>query len=145
MDLGHWTYEGTLPSDCFGFIYEIKNNLNNKKYIGKKQIVKKIKRPPLKGKKNKRSILTESDWKTYSGSCRELNEDIDSQGKEHFAFTILKICYNKWELSYYEAELQFKLGVLLSSEYYNGIINCRIGKKPKQRETKNTSSQLTDN
>ena len=138
MDLGHWIYDGDFPSDCYGFIYQIENKLTGKKYIGKKQTVKKLKRPPLKGKKNKRTVITESDWKTYTGSCRELNEDIEDIQKENFAFIILRICYNKWELSYYEAKLQFELEVLLSDDYYNGIINCRIGKVPKRNENKTT-------
>ena len=134
MDLGHWHYHENFPEEsCYGFIYEITNLVNKRSYIGKKQIEKIIKRPPLKGKKNKRHLITESDWKTYTGSCNELNAEINHQGKELFAFTILRLCYNKWELAYYEAELQFKLKVLLSDEYYNGIINCRIGKKPKTK------------
>ena len=116
MDLGHWQFDGIIPQGCYGFIYEIR---------------KIIKRPPLKGKKNKRHILQESDWKSYTGSCNELNEDINQLGKENFAFTILDICYNKWELAYKEARLQFEREVLLSNEYYNGIINCRVGKQPK--------------
>ena len=133
MDLGHWHYYENFPkTSCYGFIYEITNLVNKKVYIGKKQIEKIIKRPPLKGKKNKRKVITESDWKTYTGSCNELNNDIKTYGKENFSFTILRLCYNKWELAYYEAELQFKLGVLLKNNYYNGIINCRIGKKPKK-------------
>ena len=131
MDLGHWQFEDKIPEDCYGFIYEIENNLSGKKYIGKKQLVRKIKRAPLKGRKNKRHILKESDWKTYTGSCNELNADINQYGKEHFAFTIIGLCYNKWELAYQEAQIQFDKGVLLSDKYYNGIINCRIGKKPK--------------
>ena len=134
MDLGHWLYHENFPKEsCFGFIYEITNLFNKRRYIGKKQIQKIIKRPPLKGKKNKRHLITESDWKIYTGSCVELNQDIEKYGKKDFAFTILRLCYNKWELAYYEAELQFKLQVLLSDEYYNGIINCRIGKKPKKK------------
>lgn len=132
MDYGHWTYNGDWPSNCYGFIYEITNNITNKKYIGKKQVQKILKRPPLKGKKNKRHVIQESDWKTYTGSCNELNNDIKLHEKQNFSFNILRICYNKWELAYYEAKLQFELGVLLSDQYYNGIINCRIGKKPKQ-------------
>tara|TARA_Y100000310_G_C20391747_1_gene673141 strand:+ start:166 stop:591 length:426 start_codon:yes stop_codon:yes gene_type:complete len=138
--LGHWQYDGEWPKNCFGFIYEIKNKTTGMKYIGKKQVQKIIKRPPLKGKKNKRHVITESDWKTYTGSSNELNEAIKTQKKTDFAFTILRICYNKWELSYYEAELQFKLGVLLSSKYYNGIINCRIGKKPKTNDHNRSDS-----
>lgn len=134
MNLGHWIYHENFPKEsCFGFIYEITNLYNKKRYIGKKQIQKTIKRPPLKGKKNKRHLITESDWKTYTGSCAELNQDIEQFGMENFAFTILRLCYNKWELAYYEAELQFKLQVLLSDEFYNGIINCRVGNKPKKK------------
>ena len=132
MDLGHWTYNEDLPEDCYGFIYEIVNNINNRKYIGKKQTVRRIKRPPLKGKRNKRHTIVESDWKLYTGSCNSLNKDIEILGKENFSFNILKICYNKWELAYEEAKLQINLDVLLLDEYYNGIINCRIGKKPKK-------------
>tara|TARA_R100000808_G_scaffold13636_1_gene32893 strand:+ start:2666 stop:3088 length:423 start_codon:yes stop_codon:yes gene_type:complete len=134
MDLGHWEYDGEFPEDAYGFIYQITNNTNNRKYIGKKQTVKVIKRPPLKGKKNKRHVIQESDWRTYTGSCSELNIDIDELGKENFAFTILKICYNKWELAYEETKLQIQQDVLLLDEYYNGIINCRIGKRPRQRD-----------
>ena len=136
MDLGHWTYTEEWPENCFGFIYQITNLNDYKKYIGKKQVVKRIKRAPLKGKKNKRHILTESDWKTYTGSSNQLNEDIDKLGKDRFSFQILQICHSKWELSYYEAQLQFSVGVLLRDDYYNGIINCRIGKKPLARSTK---------
>ena len=133
VDTGHWQYHEDFPKErCYGFIYEITNLSTQRSYIGKKQIEKVIKRPPLKGKKNKRHIITESDWKTYTGSCNELNNDINQYGMENFSFTILKLCYNKWELAYYEAELQFKLNVLLSDKYYNGIINCRIGKQPKK-------------
>jgi hypothetical protein len=133
MNLGHWQYDDTFPKGCYGFIYEIVNTTNNRRYIGKKQVVKKIKRPPLKGRKNKRHVLLESDWKTYTGSCNQLNDQINLLGKENFAFNILKICYNKWELAYEEAKLQFECGVLVSDDYYNGIINCRIGKRPKSR------------
>ena len=134
MDLGHWSYHEIFPEEsCYGFIYEITNLSNQRSYIGKKQIQKIIKRPPLKGKKNKRKLITESDWKTYTGSSNYLNEDIEKYGKENFSFTILRLCYSKWELAYYEAELQFERKVLLSDDYYNGIINCRIGKRPKKK------------
>ena len=48
-------------------------------------------------------------------------------GKDSFKFKILRWCDSKWELSYYEARLQFKEEVLLRNDYYNGIINVRIG------------------
>ena len=68
MDTGIWEVYKPIPEGTFGFIYEIINTINNKKYIGKKQMVRKIKRKPLKGKKRKRIDFIESDWKTYTGS-----------------------------------------------------------------------------
>jgi hypothetical protein len=133
MDTGHWLLnEGIhLHEDVFGFIYEITNNINGKKYIGKKQCVRKIKRKPLKGKTRNRIEHKESDWKSYTSSSKELNEDILKYGKENFEFRILKTCGSKWELGYEEIKEQIKQNVLLKDEYYNGIINVRIGTPPK--------------
>jgi len=128
VDLGHW--EGVLEESTdlpYGFIYKITNLTNDKKYIGKKQCQSIRKRPPLKGKKNKRHEKIETDWKTYTSSSNELNKDLEQLGKDNFKFEILRWCDSKWELSYYEARLQFKEEVLLRNDYYNGIINVRIG------------------
>ena len=128
VDLGHW--EGVLEENAdlpYGFIYKITNLTNDKKYIGKKQCQSIRKRPPLKGKKNKRHEKIETDWKTYTSSSNELNKDLETLGKGNFKFEILRWCDSKWELSYYEARLQFKEEVLLRNDYYNGIINVRIG------------------
>ena len=132
MDTGHWKVYGPVPEDAFGFIYEITNLTNGKKYIGKKQMKRKIRRLPLKGKKRKRIDFKESDWKSYIGSSDSLKIDIDTLGSNKFLFEILKFCNNKFELSYFEAKMQFDKDVLLDENYYNGIINCRIGKPPKQ-------------
>ena len=128
VDLGHW--EGVLEENAdlpYGFIYKITNLTNDKKYIGKKQCQSIRKRPPLKGKKNKRHEKIETDWKTYTSSSNELNKDLEELGKDKFKFEILRWCDSKWELSYYEARLQFNEEVLLRDDYYNGIINVRIG------------------
>ncbi len=129
-DTGHWKVYGAIPEDAYGFIYEIVNTVTHKKYIGKKQMVRRIKRNPLKGKKRKRISIVESDWKYYTGSSDALNIDIASMGHDKFVFKILKFCNSKFELSYFEAKEQFDRDVLLSEDYYNGIINCRIGKPP---------------
>ena len=120
-----------MHENMFGFIYEITNKVNGKKYIGKKQCVRKIKRKPLKGKTRNRIDHKESDWKTYTSSSNELNEDIQKYGKENFEFRILKVCGSKWELGYEEIKEQIARDVLRRDDYYNGIINVRIGTPPK--------------
>lgn len=132
-NLGHW--QTNLKIDVnnlpYGFIYVITNLVNGMKYIGKKQMksVKKLK--PLKGKKNKRHFDIETDWKTYTSSSNELNEDLKDLGKDSFKFEIVKLCDSKFELAYYEAKMQFDNDVLIKDGFYNGIINCRIGKAPR--------------
>ena len=130
-DTGHWDCSIINESTeiPFGFIYLITNKTTNKKYIGKKQCLTVRKRAPLKGKKNKRHETVETDWKIYTSSSRQLNEDIQEQGKDDFTFEILKFCDSKWQLAYEETKIQFEKEVLLRDDYYNGIINCRIGKK----------------
>jgi hypothetical protein len=133
MDLGHWTIKESLytTENPFGFIYLITNNVNQRQYIGKKQCVSRVKRKPLKGKTRNRIDHKESDWKTYTGSSKELNEDISKYGKENFTFEILEWCGSKWELGYKEIKKQLEHDVLLNEQFYNGILNVRIGKPPK--------------
>jgi hypothetical protein len=133
MDTGHWIFESEVKveENMFGFIYEITNKFNGKKYIGKKQCIRKIKRKPLKGKLRNRINFKESDWKTYTSSSNELNEDIKKHGKQNFEFRILRVCGSKWELGYEEIKEQINRNVLLREDYYNGIINVRIGAPPK--------------
>jgi len=132
MDTGHWLISENVSvhEDMFGFIYKITNKVNGKKYIGKKQCSRRVRRKPLKGKTRNRIDHKESDWKTYTSSSNELNEDIQKHGKENFEFRILKICGSKWELAYQEAKLQFENNVLLNDNFYNGVINLRIGRPP---------------
>jgi len=138
MDSGHWILnEGVVVDEgTFGFIYLIVNNVNGKKYIGKKQCTSRIKRKPLKGKTRNRIDHKESDWKTYTSSSNELNDDIIKLGKDKFTFKILRTCDSKWALAYYEIKEQLGEDVLLRDDYYNGICNVRIGKAPKQELAK---------
>jgi hypothetical protein len=134
MDYGHWILEENveIKEDTFGFLYEITNKITNKKYIGKKQCFMRIKRKPLKGYKRNRISKSESDWKAYTSSSKELNEDIKKYGKDNFQFKIIKTCNSKWSLAYYEIKEQIDKNVLLRDDYYNGIINVRIGTPPKE-------------
>jgi hypothetical protein len=126
-----WTYNNEvvneLPADCEGFVYLITNTTNNKKYVGKKLARFKTTKPPLKGKKNKRRGTKESDWQTYWGSSDHLNADVLTIGEENFTREILHYCPSRGVLSYMEAKEQFDRRVLETDEYYNGIINVRVG------------------
>ena len=92
----------------------------------KLQTMVKLKQP-LEGKKNRRRGTKESDWKDYWGSSDHLNEDVQKLGEDKFTKEILHFCPSKGVLSYMEAKEQFDRKVLLTDEYYNGIINCRVG------------------
>ena len=126
-----WTYNGKpvdeLPSDCEGFVYLITNLQDGRKYVGKKLAKFKKTRPPLKGKKNKRREKVESDWQDYWGSSDNLKADVVELGAENFSREILHFCNSRGLMSYLEAREQFERRVLETDEYYNGIINVRVG------------------
>jgi len=133
-----WTYEGktidSIPDEYEGFVYLITNKTTDQKYIGKKLARFKTTKPPLKGKKNKRRGFKESDWREYWGSSDRLNEDVKNLGEENFSREILYFCKSRAEMSYIEAREQFDRRVLETDEYYNGIINVRVGGSSKLRQ-----------
>lgn len=126
-----WTYQGNIVENISeeyeGFIYLITNLITNRKYIGKKLAKFKTTKPPLKGKKNKRRGHKESDWRDYWGSSDKLNEDVAALGTDKFTREILYFCKSRAEMSYLEAKEQFDRRVLETDDYYNGIINVRVG------------------
>jgi len=128
--MNEWLYDGEIFTsemigDYLGFVYEIVDP-NGKKYLGQKRFHRKITRPPLKGKKRKRIVYKESDWRTYYGSSSEVQELVEQHGPNHFSREIIRLCKTKGEMNYMEAYYQFKREVLLRDDYYNGIIQCRI-------------------
>mgnify|MGYP001400729060 FL=1 len=136
-----WTYQGKIVEEIseeyIGFVYLITNLTNNKKYIGKKLTKFKVTKKPLKGKKNKRRSTKESDWRTYWGSSPHLQEDVEHLGEKNFTREILYFCKGRGELSYLEAKEQFDREVLKTDEYYNGIINVRVGSSKALTESLN--------
>jgi len=126
-----WSYQGKsvkeLPKDCEAFVYLITNTTNGMMYVGKKLAKFKTTKKPLKGRKNKRRGTKESDWRTYWGSSENLIDDVKSLGEDNFTREILYYCPSRGVASYLEAREQFERKVLESDDYYNGIINVRVG------------------
>ena len=125
-----WIYNDTLIDsniidDYVGFVYIITNMNNDRRYIGKK-LLKRTKTKQVKGKK-KRSLV-ESDWKTYYGSNKELQEDVIQMGALNFKREILRLCKTKGECNYFEAKYQFDLRVLEREEFYNCWIQVKVHK-----------------
>jgi hypothetical protein len=126
----NWQYDGKdftedLIGDNYGFVYQIKNLTNGRKYIGKKFFYSaKTKQVNLKKKK----IKVPSDWQTYYGSSDTLKQDVLSLGHENFSREILHLCRSKGECGYLEAKEQFIRGVMESEDYYNTWIMVRVRK-----------------
>lgn len=81
----------------------------------------------------------ESKWRDYWGSCRELLDQIEQEGKEAFERKILKWCKTRGETNYEEVAEQMKRDVLHavlpdgSRAYYNGHIMSRWFVTPEQQ------------
>ena len=131
MDNGHWEFEREMsPSKYQGFIYLIINKETGRCYIGKKKYFSVTTLPPLKGYKRKRKQFKEMAWRDYTGSSKELNEDIEALGKDKFQFICLTECETQAELTYTECKLQMDFNVLTdvnpdgNRKYYNKAIGA---------------------
>lgn len=109
-----------------GFVYELTDLTNNKKYIGKKKFWSKHRLAPLKGKKRRRTKISESDWQDYVGSNDELQAIVEEFGPDRVRKDILRLCKTSGEMSYFEAKLQLSNDVLLKpDEYYNRFVGLK--------------------
>lgn len=110
------------PEGSIGFIYKITNLDNGKFYVGRKSfgsvrnvvVSKKVydkikseggKVSRTKNKKTKKMVYKkevrkETDWLTYTGSCKPLNLHIQEGAK--IKKEIIQFCYNKKQMTYYE-------------------------------------------
>lgn len=88
-----------LLFEPYGFIYITTNQVNGKKYIGKKKYNKKA--------------------DNYLGSGRHLKNAIKKYGKESFARKIISVGYNANDLSELEIYYIDKYDAVNSQDYYN--------------------------
>ena len=144
-----WTYQGRLitdisdmPKDTYGFIYEVKYKPTDTRYIGKKVLFfernKRLGKKALEALREERKakgiggrvplkqkVITESDWKDYFGSQKEIvalaKKD---QTGENWEKRILEFVPNKKLLTYYETKHLFINNVL--EDNYSAHINDNI-------------------
>ena len=124
-EFGSEQAQAAIDAGYIGFVYEITDASNGKKYIGKKLLTSKKKLPPLKGKTRKRVKVTQSDWEKYYGSSETVKTLVETR-KSDFNRKILYLCKTKGELSYMEAKEQFDREVLLRDDFYNEFIGVKI-------------------
>ena len=117
------------PEEYQGFVYMITELDTGKKYIGKKFFWKPKILPKTKTRKRRVKTRVESDWRKYYGSSTEVKSLVEEKGVDNYKRDILYLCRTKGECSYYEAKLQFQYDVLLSDDFYNEFIGCKIHSK----------------
>ena len=137
-----WNYESQpienisdMPVNTYGFIYEVEHIPSGRRYLGKKVLYfernkrlgiralaalkeeRKLKgiggRTPLKQK-----VVTESDWKTYYGSQKEILQLVKEGKTTDFSRKILKYVRDKKQLTYFECKYLFINEVLETSNKY---------------------------
>ena len=130
-----WTYKGAaFTSDDingqFGFVYRITNLQTGQQYIGRKYFVQK--RKPRGGGRRRTS---ESNWKAYYGSSKELNGDRKRLGSDSFTREILSTHATAGKVNFEETKQLFLNDVLIQSldngepAYYNSNILGRYYRK----------------
>lgn len=140
----NWLYKGPLGSifeyqniddfkkENIGFIYLITNTTNNKIYVGRKSLYSNINKKLTKkeiseqsgpGRKpTKKLVTSESNWKVYCGSSKELIKDIKEIGEDKFTREILHLCNTKKQLTFYEIQYQIIYKVLEVDSYNDNIL-----------------------
>ncbi len=130
-----WTYKGSTFTSAdidnlFGFVYRITNLQNGRQYIGRKYFQQH--RKPRDGGRKRTS---ESDWKAYYGSSKELTEDRKLLGSNCFKREILSLHTTKGQVNFEETKQLFLHNVLTETLdgkiplYYNSNILGRYMRK----------------
>lgn len=123
-----WIYKDNivdnLPMNTFGFTYLL-TFTDGSLYVGKKQAIsytkkylgkKELALQTDKRLKNYKTVITESNWRKYTGSCKE------TEGKVLVSKEILNFYPDKINLTYGEVEEMIKRDVLRDIRYLNGNI-----------------------
>ena len=123
-----WIYNGSfitelndMPKGTIGFIYKITNGKTGEYYIGKKNVLsirkrkfgkKEIALLTDKRLKTYEMITSESDWKSYRSSNKQVQEWFKDKENDQLELRILRFCSSTKSLTYYELQEQFSHDVL---------------------------------
>jgi hypothetical protein len=124
------------PLNYCGYVYVTCHIPTGRQYIGKKAFfhttTKKLGKkelteiPVTRGKRpTKKTVVKESDWKTYYGS----NAEIKSLPKDEMMRHVLRLCKTKKELTYWETKYLFQHNVLEDDRYLNDNILGKFFRK----------------
>jgi hypothetical protein len=144
-NMPNWFYEDKevveeyqFDEKAVGFVYMITNIETGKFYIGRKvftnTLTKKLTKKEISeqsgpGRKpTKKKVVKESNWREYWGSCKPLLAEVKEIGEDKFKREILKLCYTKKQITYYEIAYQCKYDVLEVNSYNDNIMS-RIFRK----------------
>ena len=96
--MSHWLYKNKIieeaPEGAFGFVYLITNKKSGKMYIGRKYFGK-TRRVKKKGSKRRRVIRKDSDWRTYIGSSKVLQEQIQKRKSSNELIYKIESLFNR--------------------------------------------------
>lgn len=122
---GPFTHDDAVGYEAF--VYRITRLSTGRMYLGKKVFWARTTKPPLKGQRCRRRVVSPSDWPTYWGSNHELLREIEEMGTSDFRREILHLCHTRGESSYLEAKEQFLQEVLERPDlFYNELIRVRV-------------------
>tara|TARA_R100000544_G_scaffold36362_2_gene24537 strand:- start:334 stop:816 length:483 start_codon:yes stop_codon:yes gene_type:complete len=123
-----------FPDNTFGFVYITTHKPTGKSYIGKKVLFhnqkKKLGKKELAAltgivgrRPSYKLVVKESDWLKYYGSQKDIKQLLLEGKKDEFERTILKMCFTKKSLTYFEIKYQMLYQVLEKpDEFFNDNI-----------------------
>ena len=127
--------EMIIPVGAIGFVYAIHNVVDNKIYIGKKNLYTTRKKAVGKRAQAKQAeevgdkrkvkkvehVTKESDWRTYNSSNKQLQQEIQ-ENPEQFRKYILEFANSNIDLTYLELKYMFQYNVMECDSYNDNLL-----------------------
>jgi hypothetical protein len=155
---GHHWLNMEPVGDYFGFTYLITNKSNGKQYVGKKQFY--LWSGPVGGFKctDPRNewwdpkAWRENEWRFYTGSCDELNVEIQKGNVWDYKYEVLEMCHDRLSLHISEINHMILWDVLYDMDpetgdyrFYNKNIASLEFRPPFKRHDLETAKSISEN